>query len=141
MYICIHFDLLLFSNLIFPTKRLLVTPLGRSRSRQRRAGNVDGSVGREDVEARRSHRPREGPDAAAHVRDGAAAEPRNGPHPSPRDTWDELYKNRSSRKIDSQRLFSRVYDFLKNFSLIANQFFRKTYSYTIACRRSRPRRD
>ena len=30
---------------------------------------------------------------------------------------DELYKNRSSRKIDYQRLLSREYDFLKTFSL------------------------
>ena len=48
---------------------------------------------------------------------------------------DELYKNRSSRKIDSQRLFSREHDFPKTFSLTENQFSRKTYFYTIAsCR-------
>ena len=45
---------------------------------------------------------------------------------------DELYKNRSSRKIDSQRLFSREYDFPKTFSLTENQFSRMTYFYTIA---------
>ena len=39
---------------------------------------------------------------------------------------DELYKNRSSRKTDSQRLFSREYDFPKTFSLTENQFSRKT---------------
>ena len=47
---------------------------------------------------------------------------------------DELYKNRSSRKIDSQRLFLREYDFLKTFSLTENQFSGKTYLYTIASR-------
>ena len=41
---------------------------------------------------------------------------------------DELYKNRSSRKIDYQRLFSREYDFPKTFSLTENQFSRKTYT-------------
>ena len=30
---------------------------------------------------------------------------------------DELYKNKSSRKIDSRRLFSREYDFPETFSL------------------------
>ena len=35
---------------------------------------------------------------------------------------DELYKNRSSRKIYSRRLFSREYDFWKTFSLTENQF-------------------
>ena len=34
---------------------------------------------------------------------------------------DELYKNRSSRKIDSRRLFSREYDFPKTFSLAENR--------------------
>ena len=43
----------------------------------------------------------------------------------------QLYKNRSSRKIDSQRLFSRECDFPKTFSLTENQFSRKTYFYTI----------
>ena len=33
---------------------------------------------------------------------------------------EELYKNRSSRKIDSRRLFSREYDFQKTFSLTEN---------------------
>ena len=33
---------------------------------------------------------------------------------------DQLYKNRSSRKIDSQRLFSREYDFPKTFSVTEN---------------------
>ena len=47
-------------------------------------------------------------------------------------TRDQLYKNRSSRKIDSQRLFSREYDFPKTFSLTENQFSGKTYLYTIA---------
>ena len=37
-----------------------------------------------------------------------------------RKTWDELYKNRSSRKIDSQRLFPREEDFPKIFSLSEN---------------------
>ena len=50
---------------------------------------------------------------------------------------DELYKNRSSRKIDSQGLFSREHDFPKTFSLTENQFSRKTYFYTIASRRAR----
>ena len=44
---------------------------------------------------------------------------------------DELSKNRSFRKIDSQRLFSREYDFPKTFSLTENQFSRKSYFYTI----------
>ena len=42
-----------------------------------------------------------------------------------------LYKNRSSRKIDSKRLFSRECDFRKTFSLTENQFSGKTYFYTI----------
>ena len=42
--------------------------------------------------------------------------------------WDEL----SSRKNDSQRLFSREYDFPKTFSLTENQFSQKTYFSTIA---------
>ena len=33
---------------------------------------------------------------------------------------DELYKNRSSRKIDSRRLILRKYDFPKTFSLTEN---------------------
>ena len=33
---------------------------------------------------------------------------------------DELYKSRSSRKIDSRRLFSREYDFPTTFSLTEN---------------------
>ena len=40
--------------------------------------------------------------------------------PLPKHSRDELYKNRSSRKIDSQRLFSREYDFPKIFSLTEN---------------------
>ena len=48
---------------------------------------------------------------------------------------DELYKNRSSRKIYSRRLFSREYDFPKTFSLTENQFSGKTYFYTIAYRK------
>ena len=44
---------------------------------------------------------------------------------------DQLYKNRSSRKIDSRRLFSREYDFRKTFSLTENQFSGKIYFYTI----------
>ena len=47
---------------------------------------------------------------------------------------DELSKNRSFRKIDSQRLFSREYDFPKTFSLTENRFYGKTYFYTIASR-------
>ena len=35
---------------------------------------------------------------------------------------DELYKNRSSRKIDSQRPFSSKYDFPKTFSLLLRGF-------------------
>ena len=42
--------------------------------------------------------------------------------------------NRSSRKIDSRRIFSREYDFPKTFPLTENQFSRKTYFYTIASR-------
>ena len=38
---------------------------------------------------------------------------------------DQLYKNRSSRKIDSRRLFSRENDFQKTFSLTENQFSRE----------------
>ena len=40
---------------------------------------------------------------------------------------DELFKNRSSRKMDSRRLLSREYDFPKTFSLTVNQFSGKTY--------------
>ena len=47
---------------------------------------------------------------------------------------DELYKDRFSRKIDYQRLFSGEYDFPKTFSLTENQFSRKTHFYTIASR-------
>ena len=53
---------------------------------------------------------------------------------------DELYKNRSSRKVDSRRLISREYDFPKTFSLTENQFSGKTYFYTIgsrACKREK----
>ena len=39
----------------------------------------------------------------------------------------QLYKNSSSRKIDSRRLLSREKDFPKTFSLTENQFSRKTY--------------
>ena len=45
---------------------------------------------------------------------------------------DQLYKNRSSRKIDSRRLFAREYDFPKTFSLTENQFSGKAYLNTIA---------
>ena len=45
--------------------------------------------------------------------------------------WRKLYENRSSRKNDSKRLFSREYDFPKTFSLTENQFSRKNYSYQI----------
>ena len=57
--------------------------------------------------------------------------------------WRQLYKNRSSRKIDSQRLFSREYDFPKTFSLTQNPFSGKTYFYTIhPCRVGElPRKD
>ena len=48
--------------------------------------------------------------------------------------WRQLYKNRSSRKIDSRRLFSREKDFPKTFSLTENQFSGKTYFYAIASR-------
>ena len=51
--------------------------------------------------------------------------------PPPRD---QLHKNRSSRKIDSRKLFSREYEFPKTFSLTGNQFSRKTHFYTIAFR-------
>ena len=54
-----------------------------------------------------------------------AAAPLSSPH------WRQLYKNGSSRKIDSQRLFSREYDFPKTYSLTENQFSGKTYFYTI----------
>ena len=43
-----------------------------------------------------------------------------------------MYKNRSSRKIDSWGLFSREYDFPKTFSLTEKQFSGKTYFCTIA---------
>ena len=36
------------------------------------------------------------------------------------------------RRINSQRLFSREYDFQKTFSLTEYRFSRKTYFYTIA---------
>ena len=49
---------------------------------------------------------------------------------------DQLYKNRSSRKIDSRRLLSREYDFPETFSLTENKFSGKTYFYTIAPRTS-----
>ena len=42
------------------------------------------------------------------------------------DCWRQLYKNRSSRKIDSRRLSSRESDFPKTFSLSENQFSGKT---------------
>ena len=45
---------------------------------------------------------------------------------------DQLYKNRSSRKIYSRRLFSREYDFQKTFFRTENPFSGKTYFYTIA---------
>ena len=45
--------------------------------------------------------------------------------------WRQLYKNRSSRKIDSRRLCSREWDFQKTISLTENQFSGKTYFYTI----------
>ena len=45
--------------------------------------------------------------------------------------WRQLYKNRSSRTIDSRILFSREWDFGKTFSLTENQFSGKTYLYTI----------
>ena len=56
-----------------------------------------------------------------------------------KDKWkdnlrDELYKNRSSRKIDSRKPFSREKDFPKTFSLTENQFYGKTYFYTIGSR-------
>ena len=47
------------------------------------------------------------------------------------ETREELYKIRSSQKINSLRLFSRKYDFPKTFSLTENQFSGKTYFYTI----------
>ena len=61
--------------------------------------------------------------------------PRCGPRAPwgcPTSSWRQLHKNRSSRKIHSQRQFSREYDFLKTFSLTENQFSGKTYFYTIA---------
>ena len=42
-----------------------------------------------------------------------------------------MYKIRSSRKIDSRRLFTREYDFPKTLSLTENQFSGKAYLYTI----------
>ena len=45
--------------------------------------------------------------------------------------WRQLYKNGPSRKIYSQRLLSREYDFRRTFSLTENLFSGKTYSYTI----------
>ena len=45
-----------------------------------------------------------------------------------------MYKDKSSRKIDSRRLFSREYDFPKTFSLTENQISGKNYFYTIASR-------
>ena len=47
------------------------------------------------------------------------------------EVWMQLYKNRPSRKINSQRLSSREWDFQKTFSLTENQFSGKTYFYTI----------
>ena len=47
------------------------------------------------------------------------------------DAWRQLYKIRSSRKIDSRRLFTREYDFPKTLSLTENQFSGKAYLYTI----------
>ena len=43
-----------------------------------------------------------------------------------------MYKNKSSRKIDSRRLFSRKYDFMKTFSLTENQFSGKTFMYNFS---------
>ena len=65
-------------------------------------------------------------------RDGTASRttPRRAAAPG-RVFWGQLYKNRSSRKIDSQRLFSREQVFGKTFSLAENQFSGKTYFYTI----------
>ena len=48
------------------------------------------------------------------------------------DSWGQLYKNRSSRKIDYRRLFSSEYDFPKTFSL--TEFSGKTYFYAIGSR-------
>ena len=45
--------------------------------------------------------------------------------------WRQLYKNRSSRKINSRILLSREWDFQKTLSLTENQFSRKTYFYKI----------
>ena len=45
--------------------------------------------------------------------------------------WRQLYKSRSSRKIDSHRLCLRECDFPKTFSLTENQISGKTYFYTI----------
>ena len=51
-------------------------------------------------------------------------------------SWRQLCKSRSSRKIDSQILFSRELDFQKTLSLTENQFSGKTYLHTIRpCRR------
>ena len=48
-----------------------------------------------------------------------------------KELWRQLYKNRASRKIDSQIIFSRAYDFPKTFSLTWNKFSGKTYFNTI----------
>ena len=53
---------------------------------------------------------------------------------------DELYIERSSRKIDSRRLFTREYDVPKTFSLAENQFSGKTHFHTIASRPRLPHR-
>ena len=52
--------------------------------------------------------------------------------------WRQLCNKRSPRKIDSQIVFSREYDFSKTFSLTENQFSRKTYFYTIHPWRKNP---
>ena len=52
-------------------------------------------------------------------------------NPSPPYICRQLYKNWTSRKIDSQRLFSREQDFHKTFSLTENEISGKTYFYTI----------
>ena len=41
--------------------------------------------------------------------------------------WRQLFRNRSSRKIDSRRLFLREKDFKKTISLTENRFCGKTY--------------
>ena len=51
----------------------------------------------------------------------------DGHHGGDRICWGQLYKNRSSRKIDSLILFSKEWDFPKTFSLNENQFSGKTY--------------